>query len=97
MTALEAPRRSPEQRSRPWGLSQVPIPQRRMAGIPFILTLGVFLVAGMVGLLLLNTSLQEQSFAVQAQQKQANQLGYRLAALESQVTEARSSTRLAIE
>lgn len=97
MTALEAPRRNPEQRPRRWGLAQVPIPQRRMAGVPFVLTIGVFLAVGMVGLLLLNTSLQDQSFAVQAQQKAANQLGYRVAALESEVTEARSSTRLAIE
>ncbi|HVK44572.1 MAG TPA: hypothetical protein VM429_06675 [Micropruina sp.] len=97
MTALEAPRRNSEQRPRRWGLAQVPIPQRRMAGVPFVLSIGVFLVLGMVGLLLLNTSLQEQSFAVQAKQKAANQLGYRVAALESQVVEARSSTRLAIE
>lgn len=98
MTALEAPRRNPEQqRPRRWGLAQVPIPQRRMAGVPFILTLGVFLALGMVGLLLLNTSLQDQSFTVQAKQKEANLLGYRVAALESEVTEARSSTRLAIE
>lgn len=97
MTALEAPRSNSEQRPRRWGLAQVPIPQRRMAGVPFVLSIGVFLVLGMVGLLLLNTSLQEQSFAVQAKQKAANQLGYRVAALESQVVEARSSTRLAIE
>ncbi|MFT3861700.1 hypothetical protein [Micropruina sp.] len=97
MTALEAPRRTSEQRPRRWGLTQVPIPDRRMASVPFVLVLGVFLGLGMVGLLLLNTALQEQGFAVQAQQKQATQLGYRVAALESEVTEARSSTRLAIE
>jgi len=97
MTALEAPRTSPERRPRRWGLTQVPIPERRMANVPFVLSLGVFLALGMVGLLLLNTALQEQGFAVQNQQRTADQLGYRVAALESDVTEARSSTRLAVE
>lgn len=97
MTALEAPRSSPERRPRRWGLTQVPIPERRMANVPFVLSLGVFLALGMVGLLLLNTALQEQGFAVQNQQRTADQLGYRVAALESDVTEARSSTRLAVE
>jgi len=68
-----------------------------MANVPFVLSLGVFLALGMVGLLLLNTALQEQGFAVQNQQRTADQLGYRVAALESDVTEARSSTRLAVE
>ncbi|HOQ53413.1 MAG TPA: hypothetical protein PLF56_07350 [Micropruina sp.] len=97
MTALEAPRRSPEEKPRRWGLTQVPIPERRMANLPFVLTLAVFLTLGMVGLLLLNTALQEQGFAVQNQQKAADQLGYRVAELESEITEARSSTRLAEE
>ena len=97
MTALEAPRSSPERRPRRWGLTQVPIPERRMANVPFVLSLGVFLALGMVGLLLLNTALQEQGFAVQNRQKEAAQLGYRVAELQSQVTEARSSTRLAVE
>lgn len=97
MTALEAPRRNPEQRPRRWGLTPVPIPQRRMANVPFVLVLGVFLALGMVGLLLLNTVLQEQGFAVQQRQRAADQLGYRVASLESDITEARSSTRLAVE
>ncbi len=101
MTALEAPRKGPErastERPRRWGLTSVPIPSRRMASVPFVLVLGVFLAIGMVGLLLLNTALQEQGFAVQNRQKEAAQLGYRVAELQSQVTEARSSTRLAVE
>ncbi len=102
MTALLAPkpnpnRGRPEERAPRWSLREVRLPQRRMANIPFILSLGVFLALGMVGLLLLNTALQEQAFAVRDQQKAATQLGYRLAALETEVTEARSSTGLAIE
>ncbi|MFT4218534.1 MAG: hypothetical protein QM619_15305 [Micropruina sp.] len=98
MTALLAPKRAPEEHPQPrWSLREVGIPQRRtMASIPFILSLAVLLALGMVGLLLLNTALQEQAFAVRDQQKAATQLGYRLAALETEVTEARSSTRLAI-
>ncbi|MFT3969279.1 MAG: hypothetical protein QM695_03120 [Micropruina sp.] len=100
MTALLAPkpqpgRRAPEQPSSRESLREVRRPQRTMASIPFVLSLGVLLVLGMVGLLLLNTSLQEQAFAVRDQQKAATQLGYRMAALETEVTQARSSAGLA--
>ncbi|MFT4296299.1 MAG: hypothetical protein QM582_12895 [Micropruina sp.] len=102
MTALQAPKHSPsprrpEERATRWGLREVRLPQRTMASVPFVLSLGVLLALGMVGLLLLNTALQEQAFAVRDQQKVATQLGYRLSALETEVTEARSTTRLAIE
>ena len=59
MTALEAPRKGPEQtaseRPRRWGLTSVPIPARRMASVPFVLVLGVFLALGMVGLIQVGT------------------------------------------
>ncbi len=97
MTALLAPKRNSEDSGPRWSLREVRLPQRTMASVPFILSLGVLLALGMVGLLLLNTALQEQAFAVRDQQKVATQLGYRVAALETEVTEARSSTRLAIE
>lgn len=78
-------------------LRRVTIPNRRIASVPFVVGLGVLLAIGMVGLLLLNTALQEQAFAVRDQQKAADLLGYRVSALESEVTEARSSSRLAME
>ena len=101
MTALQTPKRTPEgggsqERTSRWSLREVRLPQRTMGGVPFILSLGVLLAVGMVGLLLLNTALQEQAFAVRDQQKVATQLGYQVAALETEVTEARSSARLAI-
>lgn len=101
MTALPAPKptpnqRRPAERSPRWSLREVRLPQRKMASIPFVLSLGVLLALGMVGLLLLNTALQEQGFAVQDRQKAAAQLGYKVAALETEVTEARSSAGLAV-
>ncbi len=101
MTALLAPKPNPgqrrsEQRAPRESLREVRRPQRTVASIPFILGLGVLLALGMVGLLLLNTALQEQAFAVRDQQKVATQLGYRMAALETEVTQARSSEGLAV-
>ena len=101
MTALPAPKPTPNQRrpeepSPRWSLREVRLPQRKMASIPFVLSLGVLLALGMVGLLLLNTALQEQGFVVQNRQKAAAQLGYKVAALETEVTEARSSAGLAV-
>ncbi len=100
MTALLAPKPNPnqrgsEERSSRWSLREIRRPQRTMASVPFVLSLGVLLALGMVGLLLLNTALQEQAFAVRDQQKVATQLGYRMAALETEVTQARSSAGLA--
>ena len=100
MTALLAPKPNPnqrgtEERSSRWNLREIRRPQRTMANIPFVLSLGVMLALGMVGLLLLNTALQEQAFAVRDQQKVATQLGYRMAALETEATQARSSAGLA--
>lgn len=97
MTALQTPRRSPQEPKRRESLREVPRTSRRIASVPFVLGLAVLLAVGMVGLLLLNTALQEQAFAVRDQQKAADLLGYRVSALESEVTEARSSSRLAIE
>lgn len=97
MTALEAPRvRAPRGRKVPAVLRPVSPSQRTMAVVPFVSGLALLFVAGMVGLLLLNTTLQDQAFRVREQQRQAAELGYRLADLESKVTEARSSTELAI-
>lgn len=97
MTALQSPRRTPEPKSRRWGLASVPLPQQRMASVPFVLSLAVLLALGMFGLLVLNTALQDQSFAMKERQQVATQLGYRLAALEARVTEARSSSGLAVQ
>ncbi|MBK8460354.1 MAG: hypothetical protein WAS07_10025 [Micropruina sp.] len=97
MTALEAPQVL-SAGSRQGGARLRPVTRRQqtVAVVPFVSSLALLFVVGMVGLLLLNTTLQDQAFVVRAQQRQATELGYRLADLEAQVTEARSSTELAI-
>lgn len=93
MTALHAPR--PE-RSAPPPLRQVPPPRRRMATIPFVMVVALVLAAGMVGLLVLTTALQDQTFTVQAEERRAEQLADQLAALQAQAVDARSVQHLAV-
>lgn len=97
MTALLAPRtaaRRPAD-SRP-PLRPVRSPRRQLAKVPFMFVLAVVMALGMVGVLVLNTALQEQAFAVQKRQREANELGYRLSDLEAQVTQTRSAANLAV-
>ena len=95
MTALLAPRGQEPRRS-PWrALQAVVRPHQTLSRAPFILVVAAFMAVGMLVLLLLNTALQEQAFAVRAQQRQATELGYRVADLEAQATEARSAAGLA--
>ncbi len=100
MTALPAPR--PERRSAPDPtstrprLQPVPQPRRRMATIPFVMVVALVLAAGMVGLLLLTTALQNQTFTVQEKQREADVLADRLAALQAEVADARSVQNLAV-
>lgn len=96
MTALLAPKSPGERRDRWARLRAVAQPDRRLSSLPFVLVVAMFMVAGMVGLLVLNTSLQDQAFEVRKQQRVANELGYQLAALEAQATEARSAGQLAM-
>ena len=70
--------------------------QQRMAKVPFMLVLALVMALGMVGLLVLTTALQNQAFAVQERQREANELGYRLSDLDAQVNQARSASNLAI-
>lgn len=96
MTALLAPKNTNGGR-KPWAsLRAVAAPDRRLSSLPFILMVALFMAFGMVGLLVLNTSLQDQAFEVRKQQRIASELGYQLAALEAQATDARSATQLAI-
>ncbi len=98
MTAWEslkdAPRRigeAAQQRPQLRGLSR---PPRRVSTIPFaVMMVGLF-IAGMVGLLLLNTQLQNQAFEVRAVQREANERGYRVSDLESQLTRAKAPAEL---
>ncbi len=101
MTALPSPR--PERGApRPTGtvsrpsLRPVPPRRRRLSTIPFVMVVAVVLAAGMVGLLVLTTAIQDQTFSVQAKQAEAERLADQLAALEAEAAEARSVQGLAV-
>jgi hypothetical protein len=89
MSALQAPVRTHrEQRSGATGASRlqaVEPPASRLSRAPFLLVLiGVFGL-GMAGLLMLNTTLQNQAFTSRALSRQATELTYTQAALENQI------------
>lgn len=99
MSALWAPvtpvdlERGPE---RPTGrLRAVRTPAGRLSRAPFLLVLiGVFGL-GMAGLLMLNTTLQNQAFASRALERQATELAYTQADLENQIDVVSASPELA--
>lgn len=76
-------------------LKVVPRPPARMARIPFIAVLIALFGAGMAGLLMLNTTLQNQAFEGRALTRQANELIYSQAELESEISRRSSSHELA--
>lgn len=101
MTAMPAPR--PERRSAPEPtpaprprLQPVPPRRERMATVPFVMVVALVLAAGMVGLLLLTTTLGNQAFTVDGKQREADVLADQLADLQAQVAEARSVQNLAV-
>jgi hypothetical protein len=76
-------------------LRMVPPAPARLARFPFILVLiGVFAV-GMAGLLLLNTTLQNQAFQARRLDREATALAYQQAALESQIEQFGGAAELA--
>ena len=84
---------SPE-RPRP-RLRPVADPTPRLAPFPFLLVvIGIFAV-GMVGLLMLNTTLQNQAFEARALNRQATELAYVQADLERQLDERATPGELA--
>ncbi len=70
-------------------------PPARMARIPFIAVLIALFGVGMAGLLMLNTTLQNQAFEGRALTRQANELIYSQAELESEISRAASAAELA--
>ncbi len=95
MTALLDPRPGRQTQDRP-RLRPVPGVRRRMATVPFVMVVAVLLAVGMVGLLVLTTALQDQTFGVQRTQREANTLAIRLSALQDQVATARSIQNLSV-
>jgi hypothetical protein len=61
------------------------------------MVVALVLAAGMVGLLVLTTMVQSQTFSVQQQQAKADALADQLAALQAEVAQARSVQNLAVE
>lgn len=79
----------PEVESRP-GLRAVPRAGGRMARIPFLAVLAVVMGLGMVGLLLLNTTLQAQAYQLNELERQSANLSYTEGELAAKVDEVGS-------
>ena len=101
MTPLEALRSAPRRLqqmakvpSRPL-LRAIRTPARRLPGLPFALLVVAIVVLGMIGLLTLTTTLQDQGFAVRGLQTRAAELSYRVSDLETQVHRAASPAEIA--
>ncbi len=102
MSALWAPLQAPtaEKRGRRSDgesrrLRAVPALPERMARIPFITVLIAIFGVGMVGLLVVNTTLQNQAFESRALNRQAAQLVYAEAELQSQLNQVRTPEQIA--
>lgn len=76
-------------------LRPVPSGQRGGRQTPFIGVFVTLLGLGMVGLVMLTTTLQDQSFEARRLQQEATELSYRQAALEVDADKARSPQTLA--
>lgn len=85
--ARPTPRRRPTLRS-------VPRPRGRLARMPFLMVLAGILAVGMVGLLLLNTTLQNQAFQASELKRTAAEMNYQQGELESAVAKADSVSEL---
>ena len=101
MSALQEQRHSPQSRRRarltavPSAPAQhwtAPAPLRQL---PFMLVLLAVLGIGMVGLLLLNTTVQGQSFQLEDRRQQSARLGYTEAELQHQLDQTSSPQSLA--
>ena len=76
-------------------LRAVPPPRPRLARIPFLLVLIGIFGLGMAGLLMLNTTLQNQAFQARSLNRQATELAYVEADLQNQLDAAGASGELA--
>ena len=76
-------------------LRAVPPPRPRLARIPFLLVLIGIFGLGMAGLLMLNTTLQNQVFQARSLNRQATELAYVEADLQNQLDAAGASGELA--
>ena len=91
---LQAPS-SPSATTRERRLRAVPPLPARMARVPFLSVLIALFGVGMVGLLMVNTTLQNQAFESRALNRQAAQLVYAEAELQSQLNQRRTPEQIA--
>ncbi|MEL4504133.1 hypothetical protein AAEX63_04140 [Luteococcus sp. H138] len=101
MSALLAPLEQPRTRStaspaaeRP-ALRAVAASPLRLSRVGFIIFITTVLGLGMVGILLLNTTIQQRAQTVAAAQRTADDLGYEQASLTAKAEQLRSSSDLA--
>jgi hypothetical protein len=78
-------------------LTVVPRVRTRAPRIPFVSLVSLLLVAGIVGLLLFNTSMQQASFAASSLEDQADTLAAREQTLRMELDELRNPQRVAQE
>lgn len=90
-TGSHRPDPDPRHRRR---LGLVPRPHVRMARLPFLMVLIALVGLGMVGLLLLNTTLQNQAFEATQLRRQVAELSYAEGELEHLLIEAQSAREI---
>ena len=78
-------------------LTVVPRVRTRAPRVPFVTLVSLVLVAGIVGLLLFNTSMQQASFAASSLEAQADTLAAREQTLRMELDELRNPQRVATE
>ena len=78
-------------------LTVVPRVRTRAPRVPFVTLVSLVLVAGIVGLLLFNTSMQQASFAASSLETQADTLAAREQTLRMELDELRNPQRVAME
>ena len=83
----------PNQRAR---LRAVSAPTQRLARFPFLLVMIGIFGLGMAGLLMLNTTLQNQAFQARSLNRQATELAYIQADLENQLDKQAAPAEVAI-
>ena len=98
MSALRAPSEDWSEAAPPSPrppLRSVPSAPERLARVPFLLVLIGLIGIGMTGLLMLNTTLQNQAFEARVLSRSATELAHRQAALESQLDSGATPEELA--
>lgn len=98
--AARSPERQPRTRPAPGAperapLAVVPRTRNHATRVPFVTLVSLLLLAGVVGLLLFNTSMQQASFATTALEEQASTLAARQQTLQVELDALRSPQRVA--